>query len=44
VNPKLFVVPAPLVVVLPNGSYVYVVCTVPDPSASATLLPSASVR
>jgi hypothetical protein len=44
VNPNALVVPAPLVVVVPNGSYEYVVCTVPDPSASATLLPSASVR
>jgi hypothetical protein len=35
---------APLAVLLPNGSYVYEVCTVPVESVSATVEPKASRR
>jgi hypothetical protein len=44
VNPNALVVDAPVTLVAPNGSYVYSVWTVPEPSSSATEFPSASVR
>src|SRR5690242_15658599 len=34
----------PLEAALPKGSYVYVVCTTPEPSASANVLPKASLK
>jgi hypothetical protein len=44
VNCNAFVLAVPDTVVVPKGSYVYSVCTVPAPSESANVLPSASFK